>query len=361
MTILVADDDADIILALSDQLRKQGHVVESASDGRAASEAVLRRPPDLVFLDIEMPELSGIDVLSEIRSRHATLPVIIMTAHGTIGLAVDAMKRGATDFITKPFDYAQLETVMAQAVERQRLEGEVGRLLGEISHDVKNLMMPVVCGSDLIESEMADLLKLLPDMEAAKAAASRQLCVEVIDMLRRAAQRIQDRTKDIADYVKVARTPVQFAPCSLRDIVDGVLRMLHLPAETRGVTLTARGLEQLPPIMADANRLHAVFYNLVHNAIPEVPAGGPVTVTGSLPARGEAVVVSITDTGRGMPPAIREHLFDAGTMSRKPGGTGLGLRIIHDAVKAHRGRISVDSVEGRGTSFQIELPLTQLS
>ena len=96
--ILVADDEPDIVLSLSDRLKWLGHAVTSACDGQAALTALESQPVDLVFLDVEMPKLSGIEVLRRIRQRWPDLPVIILTAYGTIRLAVEAMKEGAVDF-----------------------------------------------------------------------------------------------------------------------------------------------------------------------------------------------------------------------------------------------------------------------
>ena len=99
------------------------------------------------------------------------------------------------------------------------------------------------------------------------------------------------------------------------------------------------------------------MYNLVNNAIPEVPTGGSVTVHGTLIDGGTTVCISVSDTGRGMPPEIRDSLFSDSAISRKRGGTGLGTKIVKDVVDAHGGTITVDSEEGVGTTFHVRLPV----
>ena len=94
----------------------------------------------------------------------------------------------------------QLKSAIAKALERKALSGEVVRLLGDISHDIKNLLTPVVSGAELLESEIAEMVERLPEMEAVKAQASHKLCDEVIAMLRDTAGRLQERTKEIADF-----------------------------------------------------------------------------------------------------------------------------------------------------------------
>jgi len=357
LRILVADDEPDIVLVLSDRLLARGHEVTSAGDGEAALTALESKPVDLVFLDVEMPRLSGIEALRQIRQRWPDLPVVILTGHGTIRLAVEAMKEGAVDFITKPFESSQLDSVITKAMERNELKGEITRLLGEISHDVKNLLMPIVTGTDLLAGEIGDLFKKLPDLEAVRSQESHNLCDEVIEMLRSTSHRIQGRMKEIADYVAVTRAPHQFQPCQIAKVAESVGKSLRVLVDQKQIVLRTGGLDTLPPIMADENRLYSMLYNLVHNAIPEVPAHGTITIRGHLDAANASVVLTVQDTGKGMPPEVRDSLFTARAISRKAGGTGLGTKIVKDAVDAHGGRISVESQEGKGTTFHIRLPL----
>ena len=355
--IFVADDEPDIVLSLSDRLSWLGHDVTSASDGQAALTALESQPADLVFLDVEMPRMSGIEALKHIRRRWPDLPVIILTAHGTIGLAVEAMKEGAVDFITKPFESSHLDSIIVKALERNELKSEITRLLGEISHDVKNLLMPLVTGTDLLAGELDDLFKKLPEIEAVRAQASHHVCDEVIQMLRNTSERIQGRMKGIADYVAVIRAPQKFEPCHLAKVADSVAKSLRVLLDQKQIALRMEGLDPLPPIMADEHRLYSALYNLVHNAIPEVPPLGSITIRGDLDAASRSIVLTVQDTGRGMPPAIRDSLFTTRVLSRKAGGTGLGTKIVKDAVDAHGGQISVESQEGKGTTFVIRLPI----
>ena len=109
--------------------------------------------------------------------------------------------------------------------------------------------------------------------------------------------------------------------------------------------------------MADENRLFNALYNLVNNAIPEVPRGGSVTVRGRTDSDAKSVTLSIADTGRGMLPEVLESLFTYQATSRKHGGTGLGTKIVKDVVDAHGGFLSVESKPGAGTTFYLTLPV----
>jgi signal transduction histidine kinase len=355
--ILVADDELDIVLGLSDRLKWLGHDVTSACDGQDALNALESQPVDLVFLDLQMPRMNGIEALRRIRQRWPDLPVIILTAYGTIPLAVEAMKDGAVDFIMKPFANTQLDSVVAKALERSELKSELTRLLGEISHDIKNLLMPLVTGTDLLAVEINELFEKLPETEAVTAKESHNVCDEVIAMLRSTSQRIQDRMKGIADYVAGTRAPLKFEPCQMAKVAESVAKSLRMLVEQKQIALQIEELDTLPAIMADENRLYSALYNLVHNAIPEVPTGGSITIRGRLDAANKSIEVRIQDTGKGMSPEVRDSLFTSRVISRKAGGTGLGTKIVKDAVDAHGGEIAVDSQEGKGTTFLIRLPL----
>ena len=120
--------------------------------------------------------------------------------------------------------------------------------------------------------------------------------------------------------------------------------------------LVTENLELLPMIVADQRRLYNAFFNLINNAIPEVPPGGSVSVIGLPPTSEGAIVISVIDTGKGMPPEVRDRLFTKRVVSTKPGGTGLGTKIVKDVVDAHGGTIWVESEPGAGTKIHIRLP-----
>ena len=174
-------------------------------------------------------------------------------------------------------------------------------------------------------------------------------------MLNNSARRIQDRVKEIADCMKNLSSPPVFGTCHIAAIVRTVFNDMRVLAEEKSISLRAEGLDVLPALQADERRLYNAFYNLVNNAIPEVPTGGSITISGHL--QGDHLLIAVTDTGRGMPARIRDSLFTSRTISPKPGGTGLGTKIVKDVVDAHGGTITVESQENVGTTFHIRLPL----
>jgi signal transduction histidine kinase len=258
-----------------------------------------------------------------------------------------------------------VSAITASSIERALLYqearlAEVVRLLGDVGHDVKNLLMPVVCGAELMQEDLHDLVgdALKSGDQLAKERFNR--CQDVVQMVNNSTRRIQDRMKEIADCVKGLSTPPAFAPCRLAQIVKEVTETLTWWADQKGISIQTLGLDQVPEIVADERRLFNALYNLVNNAIPEVPGGGKITITAKEEPVGVSIHIKVTDTGKGMPAEIRDSLFTPAAKSSKRGGSGLGTKIVKDVVDAHNGKISVESQLGIGTTFHIFLPLRPL-
>jgi signal transduction histidine kinase len=383
--ILIVDDTPTNMTLLTDLLEYNGYRTIEATSGPMALDQLNRDTPDLVLLDVRMPEMSGYEVCKRIREKPDTtlLPVIMMTAFDPAQERINGIEAGADDFLTRPINHQELlarvrsllrvktlhDAVKAHAGElaewNKKLEvrlsqeaklAEVARSLADITHEVKNLIMPVVIGTGLLETELKDHFAKLPQAEQEDGKVSQNMCKEITEMLMSASQRIQDRVKEIGDCVKNISTPPNFSSCQVTGVVESVLKTLRLVANERRILLRTEGLESLPPIRADERRLFNIFYNLLNNAIPEVPSGGSVTVKGHVEPESQILVFSVADTGRGMPSEVRESLFTNRVISRKHGGTGLGTRIVKDVVDAHGGWIKVESEEGKGTTFVFGLP-----
>jgi len=134
--VLIVEDDADIAIVLRDRLTSMGYEAMTVSAGQAALDALKRVMPSLLLLDVQLPDptLNGLAVLKHVRQEWPEMPVILMTAFGTIPMAVDAMKEGATDFVTKPFDFEHLAMVITRAMERSLLKREVLVLRAELKN-----------------------------------------------------------------------------------------------------------------------------------------------------------------------------------------------------------------------------------
>jgi DNA-binding NtrC family response regulator len=150
--ILVVEDNPDSATVLRDRLHAMGHEVMTVGDGQAALDALQQFTPGLIFLDIELPKVNGIEVLKRVRKEWPDLPTIVMTAYGTVQRAVEAMKEGATDFVAKPFDMEYLNLVIGKTLERGELKREVTVLRSEIESRFDQLVATSPKMEEVIQS-----------------------------------------------------------------------------------------------------------------------------------------------------------------------------------------------------------------
>jgi len=252
--------------------------------------------------------------------------------------------------------FAALAIQQAKQFEDTK-KAEVVTLLGDIGHDLKNLLTPVCAGMELLRAEVTELFGGMSSTELSEKKVNKEICDEAGEMAQNSIRRLHDRVREMADCVKGLSWPPDFALCSVGPVILEVFHTLQVLAREKQITLRTDGLESLPEFRADERRLYNAFYNLINNAIPETPQGGSITVRGHLDRDTGGIALAVTDTGRGMPPEIRDRLFSAKAVSTKKGGTGLGTKIVKDVVDAHKGKIWVESEPGVGTTFHLRFPL----
>lgn len=277
------------------------------------------------------------------------------------------------------FDLEVLEVVAGQAaiaIENARLEQSARKaaminLIGDISHDIKNMLTPIQTGvwtlDPLLRQTWEGLeaeCKQMPSEWSERVLKVTQMAREEYEWILQnaldAAERVQIRTKEIADAVKGVSTPPRFVEEDIHAVCLEVFAALRLVAHDHQVDLVPDFDMTLPAVEIDHKLIYNALYNLVNNAIPETPEGGSITIrTRQLGPRETNFAIEVADTGRGMPASVRERLFSDEAVSTKPGGTGLGTRIVADIVRRHRGHIAVQSEENVGTTFTVLLPIKQ--
>ena len=320
---------------------------------------------------------SEVDARTQYRTESIiTVPITSLDGH-TLGVLQVLNRR------TGQFDQEDLEILeviggqIGAAIESARLYEEARRtsiinLIGDISHDVKNLLTPVVTGTQTLEMMMdemfagvdAALAVAPPDtVNAVNKAQSvvRGFYQEAMSMVYDGAQDAQERVREIADAIKGIISKPHYEPTEFRERAEAVARVLRLVAERKGVTIDLSGVQDGLSIELDRKGVYNALYNLVNNAIPETPAGGVISVRARpIQFRDQpGVEIQVADTGGGMSEAVRDRMFTDNAISTKPGGTGLGTRIVKNVVDAHHGTIRVESEIGQGTTFYIQLPRWQ--
>jgi signal transduction histidine kinase len=193
------------------------------------------------------------------------------------------------------------------------------------------------------------------DIEAI-AASVRDNYGWMLENVLHSAEQVQSRTKEIADAVKGDMTPPFFEEADLNETTEAIARPLKVVADKAGIALILDLEPNLPTVEYDRKQIYNALYNLVNNAIPETPTGGTITVR-TRSYGDDMVQIDVADTGKGIPEHVRARLFTDSAISTKPGGTGLGTRIVAGVIRRHNGKISVETELGRGSTFTVRLPL----
>ena len=234
---------------------------------------------------------------------------------------------------------------------RQALEHEaqrvqhfalLGRLAAGVSHEIRNPLGAIVLHVDLLEEELRQ-----PSVNSAAAVA--QALAEIKTQL----ARLEDLVQDYLSLVRVGH--MERTPQDLEVALHTWAREWQTLAAARGMTFQVEGVAALGQVAFHAHTVHRALLNLVQNALDAMEPGGTVTLAGQ--HMGTYVQLQVRDTGVGIPAARRATIFEP-LYTTKPGGTGLGLYIVREIVAAHHGQITLESIEGQGTTFTLSLPLT---
>lgn len=313
----------------------------------------------------------------------STMTVPMMRSGGAaIGVMQIINARPTPDAPSRPFDERDLEVLQvlcgqaAAAIEQARLQeqarrAEIVNVIGDISHDIKNMLTPIQSGVwtlepmlDQLFEDLDNIRQTCPDTApwgadiACIATSVREDYRWMLKGALDAADKVQARTREIADAIKGDIAPPFFETANLNETAREIVQTLRLVAENKDIHLKLDLDPDLPPAEFDRKKMDTALYNLVNNAIPATPAGGSITVRTRGPQAGEnTLTVEVQDTGQGMPDHVRARLFTDEAISTKPGGTGLGTRIVGNVVKRHNGTITVSSEPGQGTTFCVRLPL----
>jgi signal transduction histidine kinase len=362
---LIIDDDRAALTALQSLLIDEGYLVEQAGSGAEALAMVQVNPPDVVLTDLRMPEISGIRLCSKLHELNPELPVIVVTGMADTAAAVDALRAGAEDFLTKPVDVGALLVSVERAtkrraanVEREQLRRRTDAMyqqtvaavraheevLEVVSHDLRNPLGVIVMGAHRLRNLTTELG---PSHEVGAIAAS----------IIRNANLMEHLIADLLDEsrVRTGRLSVLAEPVSVNELLASAAELRPL-AQRKGIVIRVAALERDRLIDCDRLRMIQVLDNLLGNAIKFSPNDSTVTLCSATVEGG--VRFSVRDQGPGISPAAIARIFERFWQSKEAstGGIGLGLYIVRGIVETHGGKISVESKLGVGTVFHVFIP-----
>ncbi|MFZ5918785.1 MAG: ATP-binding protein [Chloroflexota bacterium] len=370
--ILVIDDEAGIRAGCQRALSPRGFQVEVAATGREGLARFQENGFALVLLDVMMPDSRGIDLLRPILAHDPEAICIIITGFATVELAVEAIKNGAYDFISKPFSADTLLLVVQKGLETRRLRQEARRL-EQVEQQAQRLAEEKVILEELDRVKSAFMLTVAHELRAPIAAIQSYLTLilqgyasvqEQRPMLQRATQRAEELLELVDDLLNLARLQEvreesKKQPLSVEEILEDVLKLHAAEAEERELVVQT-DVRPCRQVVANPAHIRRLWTNLISNAIKYTPQGGQITVR-LYPSADDGIVGEVQDTGIGISKEDQAHLFteffrtdQAKTFARR--GTGLGLSIVKQIVEQYGGQITVESELGLGSRFTFRLP-----
>jgi two-component system, sensor histidine kinase and response regulator len=359
-SVLIVDDTIDNLRLLSDILDHRGYDVRAVTSGAQALQSVERDVPDLILLDITMPDMDGYEVCRRLKEKEISkdVPVIFLTALTDTGDKMRAFATGGVDYVTKPFQFeevlARVKTHVALRRARIALSDSYTRLraLERLRDDLVHMIV-----HDM-RSPLAAILIHLHFLMNGPTATLDEESRQDLEAAARSAEALSVMADDLLDVSRLeeGKMPVERAVWDLTQMARDVGAALAVMDRDREIDVESAGAVE---ITCDGALVRRILQNLVTNGIRHTPAGSRLRIT-IASADGRARV-AVHDQGRGVPPEAREKIFEKfGTLEARHEqsyhSAGVGLAFCKLAVEAHGGTIGVDPGVPIGSTFWFELP-----
>ena len=361
--LLIVDDEGAQMRALCDTLQLEGYATQGFSSAREALAELRPGTVDLLLTDLMMPEMDGISLIDAARQIDPTLGAIVMTGHGTIDTAVQAMRGGALDYILKPFKLNVILPVIARALDVQRLRRENAELrelerrqseeLAAAYHDLESFSYSVSHDLRAPLRSIDGFSQILEDDFAERLGEDGGRIVQII---RAGSRKMDQLIVALLEFSRAGRTALE------RESIDMTLLAEAAASEARALYTgpkPAIEIGDLPEALGDATVMRQVWTNLIGNAL-KYSAKRPqphVSIRGRI-ENGQAIY-QVKDNGAGFDMRYAEKLF--GVFQRLHSaedfaGTGVGLAIVQRIIVRHGGRIWAQSAPDQGATFEFALP-----
>ena len=361
--VLIVDDVVSNVLLLKILLTNEKFQVCTASNGKDCIEISRKEHPDLILLDVMMPDLNGFDTAVILKKGEDTkdIPIIFLTALNTPQDLVHGFQVGASDFLTKPFNKEELVMRVTQQISLVAAKRIIEQQNQELRATLNNRdKMYSVIAHDL-RSPMASIRMVL---NLVVASASPETVGEevynLLDQANRESEEVHDLLDNLLKWTKsqTGRLNVVLQDLDLNDIIPGVVDIFEMIAQTKNIKLSFQGTGEPLVVRADNDMLKTVVRNFMSNAVKFSPEGSSIDIT--MCAEGDFAKVSVHDHGVGIAADRIDTIFHKGETTYGTGGeegSGLGLQLCQDFARKNGGDVMVESVEGEGSTFSVLIPL----
>lgn len=406
-SILVVDDNSTNLSVLKQALNSAGWKVRLEMDGEGAIEQAKSTLPALILLDIQMPGIDGFETCRLLKADPLTqtIPIIFMTALNDTESKVKGLSLGAVDYITKPFEQAEviarvrvhlrlrqltetleqqveertaaLRSTQVQLVQQEKL-ATLGQLVAGVAHEISNPMSFIVGNLTPAQQYVQDLAQFVqtfqqhqqvapvPQLQQAFEALDVEFAIadlaKLLGSMALGTERIQEISNSLRNFSRL--DSAQLKSTQLHENIESVLVILRHRFQPIGdcpEIEIIRQYDSIPPVDCYSGPINQVLMNLFANAVDAVENQAEPKIWITTEIQGDdAVVLRIADNGSGIDEIMRQRIFEPLFTTKPPGkGTGLGLSIARQIIEEkHQGKLHCVSTLGKGTEFSIELPLS---
>jgi len=354
--VLIIDDEKTICDACSTVLTQALYEVQTSYDGESGLEKIDVFRPDLVFIDLRMPGLSGIEVIHSIREKDPYIVPVVITGYASIDSAVESMKAGAYDFLPKPFTPEQLRIIAKRALDKRRASLEAERLRQEkekmrqgfismVSHELRTPLVAVTQYLEVLANGFAG-----------------SISKEQSNIIDRMKIRMSELLRMIDRWLKLTRLEElklkeDFKIFKMGTVIQEAIDLVKSTADEKNVHVKYDVFPDDAVVNGDRDLIKEVFINLIGNGVKYNRAEGRVSVT--LQERERYWVVDVSDTGVGIPenevPRVVEEFYRV-KREGVAAGTGIGLAIVKKILDIHDGKLEIASKLDQGSTFSVFLP-----
>lgn len=367
--ILIVDDTPANLRLLSHVLSKKGYNHLEASTGKEAVQLAKEHEPDLILLDIMMPDMNGYEVIKEIKSDELIqdIPIIFLSSLTDTDDKIEGFKSGGVDYITKPFQKEEtlarinthlkirflqkqlnerIKVLRQREIELSRLNQKKDDLVRMVSHDIKNPLTGII-----------GLVKLMRESDKISAEEQKQM----LSVVEESGSNLLNMVREVLDRESKKTEPetLDYSPVQVSELLERVISMNKAKSVVKEISLSYAVHPKKLEAVIDVNKIEIAVNNLVANALKFTPSKGAIRVKASLDD--DHLLFEVKDTGIGIPKKMQSDLFKDDVKHSREGtsgevGTGLGLDIVQLYVELHGGEIWVESELDKGTQFFIKIP-----
>jgi two-component system sensor histidine kinase/response regulator len=355
--LLIVDDVSRNLQVLGSFLREENYDISAAISGKQALSIATETQPDLILLDIMMPDMDGFETCRRLKADPATreIPIIFLTARTATGDLIKGFSLGAVDYITKPFHRQELIVRVATHLELKRSHEELWKTIRDkdkffsiIAHDLRGPLGSFMSISEYVSENIEDL-----DIEDIKP---------LFKEMQSTGKGVYALLENLLEWSRIQLGTIAYTPedFDIAAIFEKTHNLVRVQAERKEIALNVDTAHV--NVRADRNMISTVLRNLLSNAVKYTPRGGRISLTHRERTDQGVVYISVQDSGVGMSEDRLASLFDISGTRSTPGtekekGSGLGLILCHELMALHKQSISADSEKGEGTTLTITLEL----